>query len=230
MKKKFFSLRRQMVLVYLLGVALPMLLIIGILIGTQRSTMLEQAATAAVTELTMLKNTLNSQCGVLVDVSKRMYFDKELEVISRTQYTDYTSVVNTYRTYTQLGDLEDYYSGDIEGITVYLDNQTLTGNSQLARVDTETRAASWYQTALQDGGRARWWSPADGKYYLTLVRQIRSQQGTTIGVEALRMNPQNLRAQFAERGADTYLLLADGNLVLGKDGSTPPVELAALAK
>lgn len=64
MKKKFFSLRRQMVLVYLLGGALPMLLIIGILIGTQRSTMLEQAATAAVTELTMLKNTLNSQCGV----------------------------------------------------------------------------------------------------------------------------------------------------------------------
>ena len=44
------------------------------------------------------------------------------------------------------------------------------------------------------------------------------------------MNPQNPRAQFAERGADTYLLLADGNLVLGKDGSTPPVELAALAK
>ena len=44
------------------------------------------------------------------------------------------------------------------------------------------------------------------------------------------MNPQNLRAQFAERGADTYLLLADGTLVLGKDGSTPPVELAALAK
>lgn len=44
------------------------------------------------------------------------------------------------------------------------------------------------------------------------------------------MNPQNLRAQFAERGTDTYLLLADGTLVLGKDGSTPPVELAALAK
>ena len=77
MKKKFFSLRRQMVLVYLLGGALPMLLIIGILIGTQRSTMLEQAATAAVTELTMLKNTLNSQCGVLVDVSKRMYKHKK---------------------------------------------------------------------------------------------------------------------------------------------------------
>ena len=233
MKRKFFSLRRQMVLVYLLGGAMPMLLIIGILIGTQRRTMLEQAATAAVTELTMLKNTLGSQCGVLVDVSKRMYFDKELETISQTQYADYAAVVDTYRTYTQLDDLEDYYSGDIEGITVYLDNQTLTGNSQLARVDTETRAASWYQTALQDGGRARWWyisSPADGKYYLTLVRQIRSQQGTTIGVEALRMNPQNLRTQFAERSSDTYLLLADGTLVLGKDGGTSPVELTALAK
>ena len=60
MKKKFFSLRRQMVLVYLLGGALPMLLIIGILIGTQRSTMLEQSATAAVTELTMLKTPLTA--------------------------------------------------------------------------------------------------------------------------------------------------------------------------
>ena len=147
MKKKFFSLRRQMVLVYLLGGALPMLLIIGILIGAQRRTMLEQVATAAVTELTMLKNTLGSQCNVLTDVSKRMYFDEELEVISQTQYTDYASVVDTYRTYTQLDDLEDYYSGDIEGIMVYLDNQTLTGNSQLAQVDTETRSTDWYKTA-----------------------------------------------------------------------------------
>ena len=233
MKKKFFSLRRQMVLVYLLGGALPMLLIIGILISTQRRTMLEQAATAAVTELTMLKNTLNSQCSVLTDVSKRMYFDKELETIAQTQYADYAAVVDTYRTYTQLGDLEDYYSGDIEGITVYLDNQTLTGNSQLARVDTATRAADWYKTALQDGGRARWWyisSPADGKRYLTLVRQIRGQRGEDIGVETLRMNPQNLRTQFAERSSDTYLLLADGTLVLGKDGGTPPADLAALAQ
>ena len=62
------------------------------------------------------------------------------------------------------------------------------------------------------------------------MRQIRSQQGTTIGVEALRINPQNLRTQFAERSSDTYLLLADGTLVLGKDGGTSPVELTALAK
>ena len=233
MKKKFFSLRRQMVLVYLLGGALPMLLIIGILIGTQRRTMLEQAGIAAVTELTMLKNALGSQCGVLTDVSKRMYFDKELEQISQTQYADYASVVDTYRTYTQLDDLEDYYSGDIEGITVYLDNQTLTGNSQLARVDMNTRTAQWYQSALQDGGRARWWyiqSPADGNYYLTLVRLIRSQSGGNVGVEALRMNPQNLRTQFAERSADTYLLLGDGTVVLAKDGSTPPAALSALLK
>ena len=233
MKKRFFSLRRQMVLVYLLGGALPMLLIIGILIGNQRRTMLEQAGTAAVTELTMLKNTLGNQCNVLTDVSKRMYFDKELEKISETQYADYASVVDTYRTYTQLGDLENYYSADIEGITVYLDNQTLTGNSQLSRVNRDTREAEWYRTALQDNGRARWWyirSPADGNCYLTLVRLIRSSNGEKVGVENLRMNPQNLRTQFAERSSDTYLLLDDGTVVLGRDGSTAPDELPALVQ
>ena len=232
-KKKFYSLRWQMVLVYLLGGALPMLLIIGILLGTQRRTMLAQAATTSSTELTMLKNTLSNQCGVLTDVSKRMYFDENLETIAKTQYTSYAAVVDTYRTYSALDELEDYYSGDIEGITIYLDNQTLTGNSQLARVDLNTRAADWYRTALQDEGRARWWyirSPADGNNYLTLVRQIRSQQGESIGVEALRMNPQNLRTQFAERSADTYLLLEDGTVVLAKDGSTPPAALSDLVQ
>lgn len=231
MKHRSLRLRSKMLLVYLVGGFLPMLVIVGLLLSSQQQSSLTLARTTARTELMMVKNTLESECQILTDVSRRMYFDEELEQIAHTAYQDYAEVVDTFRRYNTLDEYEDYYSGDIEGITVYLENPTLTGNSQLAQADEEVRGTPWYQAAQADGGRARWWyieSPANGVRYLTLVRQIRTRSGEGIGVAALRMNLETLMRQFAERSASTYLLLADEVVLANPAGDVPP-ELPALA-
>ena len=231
MKHHRLRLRGQMLVVYLLGGLLPMLVIVCVLWSGQRQSSLTLAQQTAETEMMMVKNTLSGECRILSDVSKRLYFDEQLEAIADTQYQSYTQVVETYRSYKKLDDLEDYYSGDINGITVYLDNSTLTGNSQLACADENIKSQDWYTTALADKGRARWWymeSPANGKQYLTLVRELRTQAGRGIGVATLRLNPETLQAQFSERSSATYLLL-DGTLVLGSTAQTAP-ELSALAR
>lgn len=206
------SLRGRLLLVYLAGGLLPLLLILAFLTAQQRSSIISLTQRSSESELLMASNTLDEECRVLVDVTKRMYFDSTLEEISQHEFADYAEVVQMYRDYTALDSFEDYYSGDIEGITVYIDNPTLVGNSQLANADEEVKNSEWYQQALADKGQARWWyieSPADGNKYLTLVRMIRTLNGQQVGVAAVRMNLESLRTQIAAHSGTTCLMLGD---------------------
>ena len=72
--------------------------------------------------------------------------------------------------------------------------------------------SKWYQQAVADQGRARWWyleNPSDGRNYLTLVRLIRTREGERVGVAALRMNLEALENQFAQYSGDLYILLGE---------------------
>lgn len=101
------------------------------LVGQQRAAVMDFSHSTSYSELSALRNLLAEDSRVLEDVSKRMYFDAQLETIARTQYTDYAQVVAAYRSCTILNEYEDYYSGTISSISIYLDNATFTGNSQL---------------------------------------------------------------------------------------------------
>lgn len=209
---KRLSLRGKLLLVYLAGGLLPLLLILIFLTAQQRDAIISLTQRSAETELLMASNALDEECRVIVDVTKRMYFDSQLETIARQDFSGYAEVVEMYRSYDAIDSFEDNYSGEIESITVYLDNPTLAGNSQLANAGEEVKASKWYKQALEDKGRARWWylqSPADGNYYLTLVRLIRSSSGEPVGVAAVRMNLETMRSQIAAHSGTTCLMLGD---------------------
>ena len=210
--KHTVRLRERLLLVYLVGGLLPMLCMVLFLVGQQRTAVMDVSRSTAYSELTALRYMLAEDSRILEDVSKRMYFDAKLETIARTQYTDYAQVVADCRAYTTLNEYEDYYSGTISSISIYLDNATFTGNSQLAQATQEVQQSKWYQQALADQGRARWWyleNPSDGRDYLTLVRLIRTKGGEIVGVAALRMNLEALENQFAQYPNDLYILLGE---------------------
>ena len=205
-------LRERLLLVYLVGGLLPMLCMVLFLVGQQRAVVMNLSRGTAYSELSALRNLLAEDSRILEDVSKRMYFDEQLEAIAKTQYTDYAQVVAAYRSYTTLNEYEDYYSGTISSISIYLDNDTFTGNSQLAQATEEVQQSKWYQQAVADQGRARWWylqNPSDGRNYLTLVRLIRTKSGEMVGVAALRMNLEALENQFAQYPSELYILLGE---------------------
>lgn len=210
--KHTVRLRERLLLVYLVGGLLPMLCMVLFLVGQQRAAVMDFSRSTSYSELSALRNLLAEDSRVLEDVSKRMYFDAQLETIARTQYTDYAQVVAAYRSCTILNEYEDYYSGTISSISIYLDNATFTGNSQLAQATEEVQQSKWYQQAVADQGRARWWyleNPSDGRNYLTLVRLIRTREGERVGVAALRMNLEALENQFAQYSGDLYILLGE---------------------
>lgn len=210
--KHTVRLRERLLLVYLVGGLLPMLCMVLFLVGQQRAAVMDLSRSTSYSELSALRNLLADDSRVLEDVSKRMYFDAQLETIARTQYTDYAQVVAAYRSCTILNEYEDYYSGTISSISIYLDNATFTGNSQLAQATEEVQQSKWYQQAIADQGRARWWyleNPSDGRNYLTLVRLIRTREGERVGVAALRMNLEALENQFAQYSGDLYILLGE---------------------
>ena len=210
--KHTVRLRERLLLVYLVGGLLPMLCMVLFLVGQQRAVVMNLSRGTAYSELSALRNLLAEDSRILEDVSKRMYFDEQLEAIAKTQYTDYAQVVAAYRSYTTLNEYEDYYSGTISSISIYLDNDTFTGNSQLAQATEEVQQNKWYQQAVADQGRARWWylqNPSDGRNYLTLVRLIRTKSGEMVGVAALRMNLEALENQFAQYPSELYILLGE---------------------
>ena len=210
--KHTVRLRERLLLVYLVGGLLPMLCMVLFLVRQQRTAVMDLSRSTAYSELTALRYMLAEDSRILEDVSKRMYFDEKLEAIARTQYTNYAQVVADCRSYTALNEYEDYYSGTISSISIYLDNDTFTGNSQLAQATEEVQRSKWYQQALVDQGRARWWyleNPSNGRDYLTLVRLIRTKSGEIVGVAALRMNLEVLENQFAQYPNDLYLLLGE---------------------
>ena len=233
MKKHTVRLRERMLLVYLVGGLVPLLLMALFLAWQQRVAIMDLSRSTAYSELTTLQHLLNEESRVLEDVSKRLYFDEQLETISRTHYTSYTQVVEACRSYKALTQYEDYYSGTIDSISVYLDNETFSGNSQLAQATKEVRQSSWYQQALADQGRARWWylsNPSDGREYLTLVRLIRTRSGSIVGVAALRMNLEALETQFAQYASDLYLLLGDEIPLSNGTAAVSGAELSALVQ
>lgn len=218
--KHTVRLRERLLLVYLVGGLLPMLCMVLFLVGQQRAAVMDLSRSTAYSELSALRNLLAEDSRILEDVSKRMYFDEQLETIARTQYTDYAQVVAAYRSYTTLNEYEDYYSGTISSISIYLDNDTFTGNSQLAQATQEVQQSKWYQQAVADQGRARWWyleNPSDGRNYLTLVRLIRTKSGKRVGVAALRMNLEALENQFAQYQSDLYILLGEQVVLANRD-------------
>ena len=218
--KHTVRLRERLLLVYLVGGLLPMLCMVLFLVGQQRTAVMNLSRSTAYSELTALRYMLAEDSRILEDVSKRMYFDEQLETIARTQYTDYAQVVAAYRSYTTLNEYEDYYSGTISSISIYLDNDTFTGNSQLAQATQEVQQSKWYQQAVADQGRARWWyleNPSDGRNYLTLVRLIRTKSGEIVGVAALRMNLEALENQFAQYQSDLYILLGEQVVLANRD-------------
>ena len=230
--KKSLRLRGKLLLGYTLGGLLPMLFVVAFLVQGQRQNIIALTKSTASREVSLLESDLSAKCGVVSDVSRRLYFDPALESIASTQFGSYEALVQAYRSYTALDSYVDYYSREIEDIRIYIDNDTLSASSRIIRADDAIQAADWYQQALADQGQARWWLLLNSEgtvRQLTLVRLIRTSEGKAVGVAAIAVNTQNFYDQFSQQSADTYLLL-DGQLVAQSGaGTADETALAALA-
>lgn len=218
------KVRYRMLILYLVGGVIPMILIGNYLIqGTDRL-LIKQAKNTEVTEVEMVQTQVKELVNTATMVSKYFFFNEQLEKISRTQYTSYQEQVTDFKNFTAFDDYGNYYNNMISHFSIYIENDTMIGNSRIVKVDDTIRSEAWYQNAIDTKGGTKWgyFRTGTGSYgydSLALTRMVKTSKGENVGLLVLHIQPERLNETISARDYDTMIVLNGETLVSGKDGN-----------
>lgn len=218
------KVRYRMLILYLVGGVIPMILIGNYLIqGTDRL-LIKQAKNTEVTEVEMVQTQVKELVNTATMVSKYFFFNEQLEKISRTQYTSYQELVTDFKNFTAFDDYGNYYNNMISHFSIYIENDTMIGNSRIVKVDDTIRSEAWYQNAIDTKGGTKWgyFRTGTGSYgydSLALTRMVKTRKGENVGLLVLHIQPERLNETISARDYDTMIVLNGETLVSEKDGN-----------
>ncbi len=219
------KVRYRMLILYLVGGVIPMILIGNYLIqGTDRI-LVKQAKNTEVTEVEMIQTQVKELVNTATMVSKYFFFNEQLEKISQTQYTKYQDQVTDFKNFTAFDAYGNYYNNIISHFSIYIENDTMIGNSEIVKVDDSIRNEAWYQEAIHTKGGTNWdyFRTAKGNYgydSLALTRMVKTRKGENVGLLVLHIQPERLNETIAARNCDTMIILNGNTLVSEKSGNT----------
>lgn len=204
------KLRYRMLVLYIVGGMMPAILIGGYLIRGTNKILIERAETAEITEMQMARRQMQEILTTVNMVSKLFLFNEQLEKIAFEQYNDYQVMVDDYRAFTAFVDYGKYYNNLISKFSVYLENETIKGNSQLIQVNDQMKEEEWYQNVKSKGGGVFWQHiPVSNNEYesLALTRLLKTKRGEDVGVLVLHIQPNRMEEIIKEREYDTMIFL-----------------------
>ncbi len=207
-------LSARMFFLYIIGGALPMILIgIYLIFGTNQI-LIRQAERAELTELELLGSETSEMLSSINMASKNFYFDEKLEEIAGKQYQEYQEIVKDYMDYKEFANFGNFYSRIVSWISIYMRNDTISENAHFVKADEEVEKENWYQSVLSRDGGAVWqYMPLplalDHRDTLTLTRLLKTQRGEEIGVLVLYLRLERLQEQVNSRDTHTRMLLND---------------------
>lgn len=214
------KLRYRMFFVYIIGSALPIIVIGLYLIHGMADILIEQAKDAEAVELEMVKKQLEEMTGTVSTVTKYFYFDKRLEEIAAKQYEDYQEVVQDYKEFTSFLDYGRYYNNTLAWINIYIKNDSIVGNSRFIKVTGELEKEEWYQSAHEKNGGGLWrfcQIPATDSKTLALLRMLKTKKGEDVGILAVYIRPQRFETLLQDKNSDAFIIL-DGKTVVADLG------------
>ncbi|MCI8269765.1 MAG: sensor histidine kinase [Lachnospiraceae bacterium] len=211
----------QMALLYIIGGALPVILIGMYLIQGTSRILMEREMQAELSELDRIGREADSLFSTVNSLSKTFYFDEKLEHIAEYQYQEYQEIVDDYRDYTAFNTMRNLYSRLLHYITIYMENDTIVENAHFQKVDKQLHAKGWYQQVLGRGGGAVWqYLPfhLDQQHYLALTRLLRTQKAENVGVLAIYLRPERLEEILGTRKGDVCIVLNQEEILMGAEG------------
>lgn len=233
LKFRGIKLRQRMFLIYIIGGVIPLLVVSAFLDRSTKNILINNTQKAEIAELTLIKDNILGSMRDVSDVSKRMYFDEQLEHIAFKQYTNYEDLVQDYRDYTTMEDYRDYYYQEIQGISMYLENDTISENARFIKVDDEIRGQKWYQDTLEESGRVVWsfkYDMVKMKNYLCLSRVIRAINGRMVGVLAINMQTERTELPVKSRAKETLIVINGDTIISSNREDTATEEVIGLLK
>lgn len=227
------KLRYRMLLVYMIGGALPIILIGMYLVHGMSRILIDQAKHVEVTEMEMVKRQAEEVMNTVSTVTKYFYFDEQLEEISSKQYRDYQDMVRDYRNFTSFLDYGRYYNSTIAWMNIYMKNPTIVENSRFIQVTKEMEEEGWYKDVSQKNGGAVWrFHPVPATDYsaLTMLRMLKTQKGKEVGVLAVYIRPERFHTLLQDRDCDTFVLLNGETVVVDLGDEIEPSQIREFAR
>lgn len=219
-------LRERMFFLYIVGGALPIILIGMYLISGTSHILVEEAKKAEIVELEMLSGETQELLNSVNVVSKSFYFDEKLEEIAAKQYKEYQEIVTDYRDYTAIEEVGNLYNRLIVWTSIYLENDTISENAHFVKVNDDIRDRLWYIRAINQLGGAVWQSmplplALNHEKTLTLTRLLRTRKGQNVGVLAMYVRIERLKEQVDQRDCQTLIVLNGGTEIISNNKEIP---------
>lgn len=202
-------LRERMFLLYIVGGILPLVLADVYMYTSVRSVMIEQEKDKEKDELSILADSVNESIAVIEDVSRRLYFDEDIEHIAFTRYETYEEILEDYRNYNVIENYLKYYYQEIASITIYTYNSTISNNEYFVYADAEVKKDDGYTETMKRGGGPYWSYEYDSmtrKYNLKLSRVLYTSDMERMGVVAIEMQNKRTELPVTERSGDTLFI------------------------
>lgn len=207
----------KMFLIYILGGFLPLVLIGFYLMQGTNQILVQKAKSEEMQELDTVKNQIVELQSTLMSVSRYFYFDAKLEEIAEKEYIDYQDLVDDYKGYTNFQDYRVFYNNLISSISIYLENETIKGNSTFVKVDDAIRSEEWYQRISGENGVVIWEylpSATNGKNpELSLIRMIKTRRGQNVGALVIHVRTERLEGYISGHRSDTFIVLDGDKLI-----------------
>ncbi|AQR92993.1 cache domain-containing sensor histidine kinase [Clostridium saccharoperbutylacetonicum] len=208
------KIKNKLIYTYLI-VTIATALIVGTYLTTQMTNVIvNRAIENAENNSNTIRNRLEEVLNLTTKVSDLAYSDEKLISILKNRYQTYGEVINTYSNYPVLRNYLKYYR-ELSSITVYVDNDTILGNTEILRVSDKVRNEDWYKKAVSNSGKIAWRYTTDeftGHEYLSLIRSIKDNNGVLVGVLVININPSILNDLISTE-PDNNMILLDGEVI-----------------
>ena len=212
------KIKNKLILTYLI-VTIATVSIVGTYLTTQMTNIVvNRAIYEAENNSNIMQHRLEEILNLTTKVSDLIYVDEKLNSILSKRYQTDGEVVEAYSNYPTLRNYLKYYR-EFSSITVYVENPTMLGTSEILKVSDKTREEDWYKKAISNSGKIAWRHTVDeftGLEYLSLVRCIKDSNGKQIGVLVININPSMLKA-IIDTDPLKNIILLDGQKILAKE-------------
>lgn len=209
----------KMMLIYIIGGLVPMVLVSLMLSSAMKSSTVEQAISEASLNAERIQDRMIEIIETAINVSDILYLDDQLSFIATHQYTDKLKVINDLNAYDEIEKYLRLYNS-LDSIRVYVNNDTLMNNSPFIILTEAHKASPWYKLAMESGGRSSFiymYDEISRKYYLTLVRLIRDDQGKELGVMAIHISNLYLGKLLVSEPYDVHMLIDQSYVFVSTD-------------
>lgn len=212
----------RLLLIYLLCGVTPMLIAEVYLIRSMSGILIQQERDAAADEIAAMKKQLMEELNTTISISKYFYFDEDLEKIAGKKYDNYEENINDVKNYESFKYYGKHNNSIIYRISIFIENESLKGNSYFLKVDEEIRNNEWYQEVLSKRGAVVWCKqkgalPQDE--YFALTRLLSTKNHEPVGVLIIYLRNIIFQEMVNER-TDNVIILLDSETPLyisGKD-------------